>query len=39
MLQVCAISMVIVGHWLLTGITYQGGTLSGLDTLDYIGWG
>lgn len=39
LLRVCAISMVVVGHWLLTDITYKGGTLSGLDALDYIGWG
>jgi fucose 4-O-acetylase-like acetyltransferase len=27
------------GHWLLTDITYKGGTLSGLDALDYVSWG
>ena len=31
--------MVVLGHWLLTGITYQGGHLSGLDALDYVSWG
>ena len=37
-LRVCAISMVVSGHWLLTDITYRGGTLSGLDALDYVSW-
>ena len=27
------------GDRLLTGITYQGGHLSGLDALDYVSWG
>jgi hypothetical protein len=31
--------MVVLGHRLLTGITYQGGHLSGLDALDYVSWG
>ena len=31
--------MVALGHWLLTGITQQGGHLSGLDALDYVSWG
>ena len=31
--------MVVLGHWLLTGITYQGGHLSGLDALDCVSWG
>ena len=39
LLRVCAIGMVVAGHWLLTDITYRSGTLSGLDALDYIGWG
>jgi fucose 4-O-acetylase-like acetyltransferase len=39
LLRVGAISMVVVGHWLLTDITYKSGTLSGLDALDYISWG
>jgi fucose 4-O-acetylase-like acetyltransferase len=39
LLRVCAISMVVAGHWLLTDITYRSGTLSGLDALDYVGWG
>ena len=39
LLRVCAISAVVVGHWLLTDITYQDGQLSGLDALKYISWG
>jgi hypothetical protein len=31
--------MVVLGRWLLTGITYQGGHPSGLDALDYVSWG
>ena len=31
--------MVVLGHWLLTGITYQGGHLSRLDALDYVSRG
>ena len=31
--------MVVLGHSLLTGITYQGGHLSGLDALDYVSRG
>ena len=31
--------MVVLGHWLLTGTTHQGGHLSGLDALDYVSWG
>jgi len=36
---VTAIVMVGLGHWLLTGITHQGGRLSGLDALDYVSRG
>ncbi|MFJ6573407.1 acyltransferase [Streptomyces sp. NPDC091292] len=39
LLRVCAIGAVVLGHWLLVDVTYQGGTLSGLDALDYVGWG
>jgi fucose 4-O-acetylase-like acetyltransferase len=39
LLRVGAITMVVVGHWLLTDITYKNGTLSGLDALDYVSWG
>ena len=31
--------MVVLGHWLLTGITYQGGHLSRLDAPDYVSRG
>ncbi|MEU9336292.1 acyltransferase [Streptomyces sp. NPDC048290] len=39
LLRVCAIGAVVLGHWLLVDVTYRGGTLSGLDALDYVGWG
>lgn len=39
LLRVTAIIMVALGHWLLTVITYRGERLSGVDALDYIGWG
>jgi peptidoglycan/LPS O-acetylase OafA/YrhL len=39
LLRVWAISMVVIGHWLLTDITYRGGQLSGLDSLEHISWG
>ena len=39
MLRVVAIGAVVIGHWLLVDITYQGGHLSGLDALDYVSWG
>jgi hypothetical protein len=39
LLRVCAISAVVVGHWLLTDIIYRDGQLSGLDALTYISWG
>ncbi len=39
LLRVTAIMMVVLGHWLLTVITYRGGQLSGVDALNYIGWG
>jgi len=39
LLRVCAISSVVVGHWLLTDITYQDGQVSGLESLTYISWG
>ena len=39
LLRVSAISAVVVGHWLLTDVTYQDGQLSGLDSLKYISWG
>jgi fucose 4-O-acetylase-like acetyltransferase len=39
LLRVVAIGAVVCGHWLLTDITYQHGQLSGLDALNYVGWG
>jgi hypothetical protein len=30
--------MVVVGHWLLTDITYSGGRLSGVSALPYVSW-
>jgi fucose 4-O-acetylase-like acetyltransferase len=39
LLRVGAIGMVVLGHWVLTDITYHGGQLSGLDVLDYVSWG
>jgi fucose 4-O-acetylase-like acetyltransferase len=38
LLRVAAISLVIIGHWLLTDITYRHGQLSGLDAMRYISW-
>ncbi|MET9660551.1 acyltransferase family protein [Streptomyces sp. NPDC006510] len=35
----CAIGGVVLGHWLLVSITYRSGHLSGLDALQYVGWG
>ncbi|MFI1866113.1 acyltransferase [Streptomyces jumonjinensis] len=39
LLRVCAIGAVVLGHWLLVDVTYRGGALSGLNALDYVGWG
>jgi len=39
LLRVAALGVVVLGHWLLTDITYSGGQLSGLDALKYISWG
>ena len=33
LLRVSALIVVVLGHWLLTDITYSGGQLSGLDAL------
>jgi fucose 4-O-acetylase-like acetyltransferase len=38
LLRVLAISLVIIGHWLLTDITYRPGQLSGLDAMHYVSW-
>jgi hypothetical protein len=39
LLCVTAIGMVVLGHWLLTDITYSSGRLDGLDALKYVSWG
>lgn len=39
LLRVGALGLVVIGHWLVTDITYRHGQLSGLDALYYISWG
>lgn len=39
LLRVGAIGLVVLGHWLLTDITYHGGQLSGINALYYVSWG
>jgi fucose 4-O-acetylase-like acetyltransferase len=39
LLRVVAIGGVVYGHWLLVDVTYRHGRLSGLDALNYVGWG
>ena len=34
-----AIGAVVIGHWVLTSISYSGGVLSGVDALRYVSWG
>jgi fucose 4-O-acetylase-like acetyltransferase len=38
LLRVLAIFLVVLGHWLLTSISYRGGQLSGVSAMDGIGW-
>jgi fucose 4-O-acetylase-like acetyltransferase len=38
LLRVGAITMVVLGHWLLTSISYSGGQLSGIDAMSDISW-
>ncbi len=38
LLRVVSIGMVVIGHWLLTNITYRNGTLSGADAMTYVSW-
>jgi fucose 4-O-acetylase-like acetyltransferase len=38
LLRVLAIGVVVLGHWLLTSISYRGGHLSGVDAMADIGW-
>lgn len=39
LLRVVAIGAVVLGHWLLTDVTTDGGSLVGRDALDYVRWG
>lgn len=39
LLRVVAIGGVLYGHWLLISIGYRAGRLSGVNALDYVGWG
>ncbi len=39
LLRAAAIVLVVLGHWLLTSITFSGGRLSGVDALNYVLWG
>lgn len=39
LLRVVAIGGVVYGHWLLVSVTYRQGRLSGVNAIDYIGWG
>ncbi|PJN26164.1 acyltransferase [Kitasatospora sp. CB02891] len=39
LLRVAAICAVVLGHWLLTDVTYRNGRVSGQDALDVVGWG
>jgi fucose 4-O-acetylase-like acetyltransferase len=38
LLRVLAIGMVVLGHWLLTSISYSGGQLSGVSAMSDISW-
>jgi fucose 4-O-acetylase-like acetyltransferase len=38
LLRVAAITIVVLGHWLLTSISYRGGRLAGIDAMSDIGW-
>lgn len=38
LMRVLAITLVVLGHWLLTSISYQGGQLSGVDAMSSIRW-
>jgi fucose 4-O-acetylase-like acetyltransferase len=38
LLRVLSIGMVVLGHWLLTSISYRGGQLSGVSAMSDIGW-
>lgn len=38
LLRVGAMCAVVLGHWLVTDVTYAGGQLTGLDALGYVRW-
>jgi fucose 4-O-acetylase-like acetyltransferase len=38
LLRVLAISFVVLGHWLLTSVSYSGGQLSGVSAMASISW-
>jgi fucose 4-O-acetylase-like acetyltransferase len=38
LLRVMAITMVVLGHWLLTSISASRGQLTGIDAMSYISW-
>jgi fucose 4-O-acetylase-like acetyltransferase len=38
LLRVAAISLVVIGHWLLTAITDRHGQLTGADAMTFISW-
>jgi fucose 4-O-acetylase-like acetyltransferase len=38
LLRVGAMCVVVLGHWLVTDVTYARGQLSGLDALGYVSW-
>ena len=38
LLRVLAICLVVLGHWLLTSVSYRGGRLSGASAMAAVGW-
>jgi fucose 4-O-acetylase-like acetyltransferase len=38
LLRVLAIGLVVLGHWLLTSISFRGGQLTGIDAMASISW-
>ena len=38
LLRVLAIGLVVLGHWLLTSVSYRGGRLSGASAMAAVGW-
>ncbi|MFF4653256.1 acyltransferase family protein [Streptomyces sp. NPDC001380] len=39
LLRIGAVGAVVLGHWLLTDVTWSGGRLSGRSALPYVPWG